>query len=248
MMKMADNGFFSGPLVMQGMLTAFRTEALFAINGFTTGHLIEDYEITTRLKKEGWHVAIVPSSWAWTEVPNSLWTLWKQRVRWSYGGVQVLRSNWRFLPAILQDFIGHVMFVATSILIVLSFVIPRGEVDTQIVGIIILLAIAQSGFAYLTHLFLMRFYADRETYDWIIRATLVPELIYSYLMSLVLIGSYLFFAYNAIWRRIQARLPRTYAIQQLGLGLFARVGYSADWGTKETNSNQVISKEVSQIV
>src|SRR3989338_3632033 len=88
--RLADDGFFMGPLVMHGMLTAFRASALIEVGGFAERHLIEDYEITSRLKESGWSVKSAPNSDAWTIVPENFSTLWRQRTRWSYGGITVV--------------------------------------------------------------------------------------------------------------------------------------------------------------
>ena len=41
--RLADEGFFRGPLVMHGMLTAFKTEALRTARNLTHDHLIQKY-------------------------------------------------------------------------------------------------------------------------------------------------------------------------------------------------------------
>lgn len=70
--RLGDQGFMHGPLVMHGMLTAFRARALRQAGPFAERHLIEDYEMTTRLKVLGWDVRAVLDAPAHTEVPETL--------------------------------------------------------------------------------------------------------------------------------------------------------------------------------
>src|SRR3989344_6334700 len=88
--RLADEGFFRGPLVMHGMLPAFRAEALRGEGSFSEGHLIEDYEMTARLKSAGWHVKSAQKAPAWTVVPDRLSKLWSERTPWIYGGLTVV--------------------------------------------------------------------------------------------------------------------------------------------------------------
>src|SRR3989344_5478048 len=99
--RLADEGFLQGPLVMHGMLTASRAAALREVGGVAEGHLIEDYEVTTRLKVRGWSVKSAQHSLAWTIVPERLSQFWRQRTRWSYGGVTVLAGASR-LSSVFQ--------------------------------------------------------------------------------------------------------------------------------------------------
>jgi cellulose synthase/poly-beta-1,6-N-acetylglucosamine synthase-like glycosyltransferase len=121
--KIADNTFLKGPLVMQGMLTGFKTKALLQVNGFSEGHLIEDYDITTRLKTNNWDVQICKNAQAWTYVPDNVSSLWKQRVRWTYGGVEVVTNSYKNILPIFQDFLGHILFLSLLILILLSIIL-----------------------------------------------------------------------------------------------------------------------------
>src|SRR3989344_466168 len=89
--RVADEGLLYGPLVMHGMLTAFRVQALKDAGFFAEKHLIEDYEVTANMKKKGkWHVRLAPHAYAWTQVPSTFSELWRQRTRWNVGGLFVI--------------------------------------------------------------------------------------------------------------------------------------------------------------
>lgn len=228
--KIADNGFFNGPLVMQGMLTAFRMSALLTVEGFSESNLIEDYEITANLKKNGWGVVMAPDCWAWTNVPEDFQTLWKQRVRWTYGGLTVLENYYRHLATVMQDAIGHFMFITLTVLVVVSFMAqPVNPIQRTLVSLILFVAYLHFSVAYYFNIFTLRYYKNADWTDRGIRLTVIPEFIYSNMLSLVLIGAYLFYLYNKSIGKISA-LNRFY---KQGLSVFSRFGFSLSWGTKK---------------
>lgn len=234
--RLADKGFFRGPLVMHGMLTAFRASALRAVDGFARQHLIEDYEITARLKTLGWSVASAVNSHAWTMVPERFSTLWRQRARWSYGGITVV-DGVRHLPSVLQDLIGHAMFWATVVainILIVSIVLKSGTgVSPRIPYWIIALSSAQFAIWYVFQLWLMKLYKERDACDWLIRVSIIPEFVYANILTFVLVGSYCFLFFNTLTRR--AKKKGSAFMRQLVASLnalFRVCGYTESWGTR----------------
>lgn len=232
--KIADNGFLKGPLVMQGMLSAFRTHALIQINGYTHGHLIEDYEITARLKSVGWKVKIAQKAVAWTTVPDTIESLWKQRVRWTSGGLHVVKQFLNNIVVVYQDVVGHSLFLSLLFLIILSFIFARTDDSvTPLTLTLLFFAVFNFIIAFGFNLASMFLYSDRDKKDWIIKFTVLPELIYSNILSLVLIGSYLFFIVISLEKPLLSRfvfLKRPYAAL---LSVFNKIGFSTTWGTRQ---------------
>ena len=234
--RLADEGFFRGPLVMHGMLTAFRTKALLEVGGFAEKHLIEDYEITARLKTRGWSVKSAVNAHAWTLVPESFSKLWRQRTRWSYGGITVVDRITHF-PSVLQDLIGHATFWAmlcTIDLLILSLLLKGGGgISPRIPYSIIALAILQFGIGYVFQLWLMGLYKERDAHDWLIRLSIVPEFIYTNVLTLVLVGAYFFLFFNTLTVRVR-RKGSLLAQQLVGVTnlVFRAFGYTESWGTR----------------
>ena len=91
-----------GNLIISGAFGLFRREDLLATGGYLHGSVGEDMEIVARLRRrtrEGVPAAVrfVPDPVAWTEVPDSLRVLGRQRDRWHRGLTQTLwtyRSSW----------------------------------------------------------------------------------------------------------------------------------------------------------
>ncbi len=228
--KIADNGFMKGPLVMQGMLTAFRLPVLEQVGGFSTGHLIEDYEITVRLKLKGWEVKIAQSAVAWTTVPESIEGLWKQRARWTSGGLNVLLRYWKTAPVIYQDVIGHLSFLSLLALIVLSFKYASSYHETAVLSpILVATSFGMFILMLIYNITVLLEYKDRDITDWVLKFTVIPEFIYSNFLSFILLGSYLFMLYNVV---SDALISAITLLQKIGLFAFGKVGYSAAWGTR----------------
>lgn len=80
-----------------GAIGAFRRDALMSIGGVSSDTLAEDTDLTMALWRAGWQVVYEESAVAWTEVPNTLRELWRQRYRWCYGTLQAMWKHRRAL-------------------------------------------------------------------------------------------------------------------------------------------------------
>lgn len=231
--RLADQGFMRGPLVMHGMLTAFRARALRQAGPFAEGHLIEDYEMTTRLKSLGWHVRGVLDAPAWTEVPERLRDFWRQRTRWSLGGVQVVLEAGD-KTAVLQDILGHITFIATLALIATLLVVDGGGVPSAVLRVLIGLSVLQFVSWYAMQIWLMRWYPEKDAWDWLLRVSIVPELLFSSIMTLVLLGSYAFIGFSVATRTLAEAGQGGIMARAVAMvaALFAKLGYSGAWGTR----------------
>lgn len=231
--KLADNGFLKGPLVMQGMLTAFRAVALKQVHGFSTGHLIEDYEITARLKSHGWIVKISKEAFAWTHVPETLEALWKQRVRWISGGLQVLRQYMNRPSVVYQDLVGHSMYLSLMALVSLSLLFMNtGHEFSDKTFLILSLSLGNFIFAYVFSLLTLFTYDEVDFKDVLLKLSVIPELIYSNILSFILLGSYLFVIYNSFFKPRHREVLIIDKPYLWGLSLFQKAGFSGTWGTK----------------
>ena len=231
--KISENGFVKGPLVMQGMLSAFRTEALVTVKGFTKGHLIEDYDLTARLKSKGWKVKIAQKAIAWTEVPETIEQLWKQRVRWISGGLTVLGQFKNQTSAVYQDVIGHGLFLSLFALVILSFFVTKHDFSNPgLTLVLIALSLFNFFVAFIFNIVSLSVYHDAGKRDWLLKLSIIPELIYSNMLSIILLGSYLFVLYNFINRPIAQRISLMQRAYGWGLSAFSKAGFSQTWGTR----------------
>jgi cellulose synthase/poly-beta-1,6-N-acetylglucosamine synthase-like glycosyltransferase len=76
--------------VVPGAVGAWRRSALEALGGYPHDTLAEDQDLTLACQSAGWKVEFDPEARAYTEAPDSVAGLLKQRFRWSFGTLQCL--------------------------------------------------------------------------------------------------------------------------------------------------------------
>ncbi|WP_225205467.1 glycosyltransferase [Novosphingobium huizhouense] len=81
---------FDAIMVVPGAVGAWRRAALDAVGGYPEDTLAEDQDLTIAIQRKGWRVAYDEDAVAWTEAPETLRALGKQRFRWAFGTLQCL--------------------------------------------------------------------------------------------------------------------------------------------------------------
>ncbi|MDX2183621.1 MAG: glycosyltransferase [Gemmatimonadaceae bacterium] len=74
--------------VVPGAIGAWRRDAVRAVGGVSSATLAEDQDLTITLLRAGHRVAYADDAIAYTEAPETLRALERQRFRWSYGTLQ----------------------------------------------------------------------------------------------------------------------------------------------------------------
>ena len=88
-----------GLLLISGAIGMFDTHVVKACGGYLTSTVGEDMELLVRMRrymserKEPYSVDFVPDPLCWTEVPETLTTLGRQRNRWMRGSMDTLRIH-----------------------------------------------------------------------------------------------------------------------------------------------------------
>ena len=88
--------------VVPGAISAVRKDAINQAGGLTLETLAEDTDLTLSLHRQRQRIVYVPDAIAWTEAPESVRTLARQRFRWAYGTLQCLWKhrdmvfNWNY--------------------------------------------------------------------------------------------------------------------------------------------------------
>jgi biofilm PGA synthesis N-glycosyltransferase PgaC len=80
-------------VTVSGVVAAFRRSALFDVGGFSPEMPTEDIELTWKLQKKFYDVRYEPRAVCWMTVPVTYRGLWKQRLRWARGLMQVLHKH-----------------------------------------------------------------------------------------------------------------------------------------------------------
>jgi cellulose synthase/poly-beta-1,6-N-acetylglucosamine synthase-like glycosyltransferase/peptidoglycan/xylan/chitin deacetylase (PgdA/CDA1 family)/spore germination protein YaaH len=93
---------FDAILVVPGAVGAWRRTALEAVGGFPENTLAEDQDLTIAIQRQGWIIGYDEDAVAWTEAPETLRALGRQRFRWAFGTLQALWKHrsvlWRRHP------------------------------------------------------------------------------------------------------------------------------------------------------
>jgi len=82
---------------VSGVIAAFRKSALHNVGYWSNDMITEDIDISWKLQLAGWTIRFEPNALCWVLMPETLNGLWKQRVRWSQGGSEVLLRYFRDL-------------------------------------------------------------------------------------------------------------------------------------------------------
>ncbi|ROU05589.1 poly-beta-1,6-N-acetyl-D-glucosamine synthase [Lysobacter enzymogenes] len=82
---------------VSGVICAFRRSALHRIGYWSDSMVTEDIDISWRLQMDHWDIRYEPNAMCFILMPETLKGLWKQRLRWAQGGVEVLMRHSRDL-------------------------------------------------------------------------------------------------------------------------------------------------------
>jgi poly-beta-1,6-N-acetyl-D-glucosamine synthase len=81
-------------MTVSGVIVAFRKKALIDVGMWDRDMITEDIAISWKLQKRFWDIRYEPRALCWMLVPETLKGIWKQRVRWSQGGQEVVLRHW----------------------------------------------------------------------------------------------------------------------------------------------------------
>ena len=79
--------------IIPGPLGLFRKEAIRDAGWYTSDTFAEDADITLKIIRAGWRVEYEPDARSYTEAPESVVDLLKQRYRWTRGIIQAVRKH-----------------------------------------------------------------------------------------------------------------------------------------------------------
>ena len=83
--------------VIPGPMGIFRRTAIEGTGGYDSDTFAEDFDMTVKILADGWRIDYEPKAIAFTEAPEELLDIIKQRYRWSRGILQALRKQRRHL-------------------------------------------------------------------------------------------------------------------------------------------------------
>ncbi|HUY06560.1 MAG TPA: glycosyltransferase family 2 protein [Acidimicrobiales bacterium] len=122
---------FNSLLIISGAFGLFRRDLVTKLGGYATDTVGEDLELVVRIhryhreRKLDYRVVFVPGPVCWTEAPEDLLTLSRQRRRWHRGLGQTL---WKHRAALLRPSLGALGLFALPYFLFFEFLGPVVEV------------------------------------------------------------------------------------------------------------------------
>ena len=104
---------------VSGVICAFRKRALEDAGWWSPRTITDDIDITWRVQLAGWRVIYEPNAIVWILMPETLRGLWRQRLRWAEGGVQMMLAFFRPMfagrvPSLLPTYLNYLLSVIWS--------------------------------------------------------------------------------------------------------------------------------------
>ena len=107
--------------VVPGAVGAWRRALVMEAGGFREDTLAEDQDLTLALRRMGYSVAYADGAIAYTEAPDTLRGLAKQRFRWSFG---TLQCTWKHRDAFFRPRYGSLGFIALPNIFLFQLLLP----------------------------------------------------------------------------------------------------------------------------
>jgi cellulose synthase/poly-beta-1,6-N-acetylglucosamine synthase-like glycosyltransferase len=148
-----------GNLIISGAFGLFRRDAMLAADGYEHDTVGEDMELVARLRRGAYEhggprrVEFVPDPVAWTEVPDSLRVLGRQRDRWHRGLADVLRRHRRVLG---RPGYGTLGLVAYPYFLLVELLAPVVEA-VGLLGLAVALALGAVDWSFAAMFFLVAY-------------------------------------------------------------------------------------------
>ena len=104
-----------GNLITSGAFGLFKKEHVMAVGGYRTTSIVEDLDLVVRMhrylraNKIKYEMPFIPDPVAWTEVPESLKVLSRQRERWHRG---LISAMWQYKGMLFNPHHGRIGFLA----------------------------------------------------------------------------------------------------------------------------------------
>lgn len=84
---------------VSGVISAFRKTALHRVGYWADDMVTEDIDVSWRLQIDHWDIRYEPNALAYILMPETFRGLWRQRLRWARGGVEVITRHAKQLNA-----------------------------------------------------------------------------------------------------------------------------------------------------
>ena len=127
-----------GNLIISGAFGLFRKDHLLAVGGYDATSIVEDLDLVVRLhrylrsRKVRYEIPFIPDPVAWTEVPESLRVLARQRGRWQRG---LVAAMWQYRGMLFNPRYGRVGLIAVPFYTFGEMIAPLIEVFGYVITV-----------------------------------------------------------------------------------------------------------------
>lgn len=133
-------------MTVSGVFVVFRKKALLDVGFWDSDMITDDIGITWKLQRRFWDVRYEPKAICWMLVPETLKGIWKQRIRWNQGGIEVILRNWdifldkrqrRLIPVYLEQLLSFLWSITWlfSLIVFIYRMVAFGEVYSPLIWI-----------------------------------------------------------------------------------------------------------------
>lgn len=183
-------------LISHGLFSMTRTSIMKQVNYYSDGVLLEDYDLTVKIKLLGYKAVYNPQVKAYTKTVTTWKALHKQRFRWYLGGLDVV-TKFGYNKVTREDIFNHILYLSFFFLIVLSItfggstllsLFNGGSLQWNNFFIIPLVLFIVN---YVIVLLSLGYVDKLDKKDIVIRVTLIPELVYVFFLEVAKWRAYL---------------------------------------------------------
>lgn len=107
--------------VTPGPLSVYNKKILIKVGGFDEKNLVEDVEIDWRLLKNGYKVKMAFDAIVHSLYPDNFKWWWKQRTRWTIGGIQTFSKYFKYIFDKKSHSLGRFIVPVSLLVYALSF-------------------------------------------------------------------------------------------------------------------------------
>jgi cellulose synthase/poly-beta-1,6-N-acetylglucosamine synthase-like glycosyltransferase/peptidoglycan/xylan/chitin deacetylase (PgdA/CDA1 family)/spore germination protein YaaH len=107
--------------VVPGAVGAWRTDLLRSHGGFSRDTVAEDTDLTLTLRRHGWKILYDEDAIGYTEVPETVEALIKQRFRWTFGTIQAV---WKHRDTLGRKKYGSLGWIAIPNIFLFQILLP----------------------------------------------------------------------------------------------------------------------------
>ena len=135
----------NGITVVPGAVGAWRRSLIQEVGGFQNDTLAEDQDLTLRIRRTGSSIAYADGAIGYTEAPDSLRTLARQRFRWSFG---TLQCAWKHRDTLLRGKYGSLGWIALPNVWLFQLLLPALSPLADLMFLWSLVSIAQTRYTH----------------------------------------------------------------------------------------------------